>query len=106
MHSQYSVHSTPGSRMDGMAFYPFRNMNKRTRAFHILAILIPELSIKKRTLKLSEIASYSKLARASKVPPPPPPTRRNRVNAAVVVTRRTVRLKKKLKANLWIYRLC
>ena len=99
MHSQHSVHSTPGSRMDGMAFYPFRNMNKRTRAFHILAILIPELSIKKRTLKLSEIASYSKLARASKVPPPPPPTRRNRVNAAVVVTRRTVRLKKKTKSK-------
>ena len=30
-------------------------------------------------LKLSEIANYSKLARASN-PPPPPPSRRNRVN--------------------------
>ena len=30
-------------------------------------------------LKLSEIANYSKLARASKAPPPPPP-RRNGVN--------------------------
>ena len=26
-HSQYSVHSAPGSRMDGMAFCPFRNRN-------------------------------------------------------------------------------
>ena len=26
-HSQHSVHSAPGSRMDGMAFYPFRNKN-------------------------------------------------------------------------------
>ena len=30
-------------------------------------------------LKLSEIASYSKLARASKAPPPPHPPRWNRV---------------------------
>ena len=27
MHSQHSVHSAPGSRMDGMAFCQFRNMN-------------------------------------------------------------------------------
>ena len=26
-HSQHSVHSAPGSRMDGMAFCPFRNRN-------------------------------------------------------------------------------
>ena len=26
-HSKNSVHSAPGSRMDGMAFCPFRNMN-------------------------------------------------------------------------------
>ena len=35
------------------------------------------LMVWKHHLKLSEIASYSKLARASK--PPPPPPRRNRV---------------------------
>ena len=34
--------------------------------------------------KLSEIASYSKLARASKAPPPPL-SRRNRVNADFVI---------------------
>ena len=27
MHSQHSGHSAPGSRMDGMAFCPFRNRN-------------------------------------------------------------------------------
>ena len=27
MHSQHSVHSAPGSRMDGMAFCPLRNRN-------------------------------------------------------------------------------
>ena len=27
MHSQHSVHFAPGSRMDGMAFCPFRNRN-------------------------------------------------------------------------------
>ena len=56
MHSQHSVHSAPGSRMDGMAFCPFRNMmqNKRTCTFHILAIPIPELSIKKRALNVSD----------------------------------------------------
>ena len=26
-HSQHSVHSAPGSRMDGIAFCPFRNRN-------------------------------------------------------------------------------
>ena len=29
MHSQHSAHSAPGSRMDGMAFSPFRNMNAK-----------------------------------------------------------------------------
>ena len=38
------------------------------------------LMISKDYLKLSEIASHSKLARASKAPPPPPP-RSNRVRA-------------------------
>ena len=27
MHSQHSAHSASGSRIDGMAFCPFRNMN-------------------------------------------------------------------------------
>ena len=35
-----------------------RMRNKRTRAFHILAILIPELWIKKRSLKSSLITLY------------------------------------------------
>ncbi len=36
--SQHSVHSAPGSRMDGMPFCPFRNRNaeQKMRAFYIL----------------------------------------------------------------------
>ena len=37
MHSQHSVPSAPGSRMDGIAFCPFRNMNaelKNARISH------------------------------------------------------------------------